>query len=135
MMLNVITTLVLTFTLIDIDDPAVHGVFAALLRNARYGCSSQEQAAFLIRDARGATFFLRWRGNGELNRAEWDGPLPAGTVAIIHTHPNWLPLPSNRDIRVAREASVPVYVITLTRIARTDGGAPFVVVSGDWSGS
>ena len=135
MMLNVIATLVLTFTLIDVDDPAVHGVFAALLRNARYGCSNQEQAAFLIRDARGATFFLRWRGNGELNRAEWDGPLPAGTVAIIHTHPNWLPLPSSRDIRVARETAVPVYVITLTRIARTDGGAPFVVVSRDWSGS
>jgi hypothetical protein len=26
MMLNVSTTLVLTFTLIDVDDPAVHGV-------------------------------------------------------------------------------------------------------------
>ncbi len=74
--------------------------------------AARAKAAFLIRDARGATFFLRWRGNGELNRAEWDRPLPAGTVAIIHTHPNWLPLPSNRDIRVARQASVPVYVIT-----------------------
>lgn len=132
-MLNVITAFVLTFTLVDIDDPAVHGVFAALLRNARYGFASEEQAAFLIRNARGATFFLRWPCNGELNSASWEGPLPAGTVAILHTHPNFLPLPSNRDACVARKAAVPVYVITRTRIARTDGGPPMVMVTGDWS--
>jgi len=134
MMLNVITAFVLTFVSIDINDPVVHGVFAAMLRAARYGCASEEQAAFLIRNASGATFFLRWRANGELNRAEWDGPIPAGTVAIVHTHPNWLPLPSNRDALVARQTAVPVYVVTRTRIARTDGGEPVIVVKGDWNG-
>jgi hypothetical protein len=134
-MLNVIAVIAITFTAVDLRDPAVHGVLAALLRNARYGCASTEEAAFIIRDARGATYFLRWRANGELNRAEWHGPLPAGTVAIVHTHPNWLPLPSNLDARVARETFVPVFVITLTRISRTDGGRPMLVASGDWSGS
>ena len=133
-MLNVITAFVLTFTMIDLDDPAVHGVLKDLLRSARYGCSNEEQAAFLIRNATGATFFLRWRSDGQLNRAEWDGPLPAGTVAIVHTHPNWLPLPSKRDNRVALQTSVPVYVITRTRIVRTDGGAGVVLIAGDWSG-
>jgi hypothetical protein len=135
MMLNVIAALILTLTAIDLHDPAVHGVLTELLRNARYGCVNTEEAAFLIRDARGATFFVRWRANGELNRATWHGPLPAGTVAIVHTHPNWLPLPSNIDARVARETSLPVYVVTLTRISRTDGGKPMLVAKGDWSGS
>ena len=135
MMLNVIAAFVLTFTAIDLHDPAVRGVLTELLRNARYGCVNTEEAAFLIRDAHGATFFLRWRADGELNRATWRGPIPAGTVAIVHTHPNWLPMPSNIDARVARETSLPVYVVTLTRIARTDGGKPLLVARGDWSGS
>jgi hypothetical protein len=130
---NVITAMLLRLLLVDVHDPAVHGVFMALLRDARYGCASEEQGAFLIHNAAGATFFLRWRANGELNRATWEGPIPAGTVAIVHTHPNWLPLPSKLDVLVARQTAVPVYVLTRTRIARTDGGQPAVVVAGDWS--
>ncbi|MEA2339432.1 MAG: hypothetical protein QOE82_3439 [Thermoanaerobaculia bacterium] len=130
--MNVVTALVLTFTLIDIHDPVVHGVLADLLRNAHYGTASTEEAAFLIRNSSGATFFMRWPPNGELNMATWSGPLPAGTVAILHTHPAYLPLPSNRDARVARATSIPVYVVTLNRIMRTDGGAPITVANGHW---
>ncbi len=133
-MLNVIAAFVLTFTAVDPHDPAVRGVMSSLLRDARYGCSREEQAAFLIRNRGGATFFLRWTAGGELNRAEWHGPIPVGTVAIVHTHPNWLPNPSNRDARTAREAAVPVYVITRTRIARTDGEKTSIIATGDWSG-
>ncbi|HEV7429016.1 MAG TPA: Mov34/MPN/PAD-1 family protein [Thermoanaerobaculia bacterium] len=133
-MLNVITALLITFNSVDIRDPVVHGVMADLLRHARFGMANTEEAAFLIRNAAGATFFLRWPRDGELNQATWNGPVPAGTVAVLHTHPNWLPLPSNRDVRVARAIAVPVYVITRTRIAKTDGDKPTVVVSGEWSG-
>jgi proteasome lid subunit RPN8/RPN11 len=133
-MLNVIAALLLTFASIDVRDPVVHGVMADLLRHARFGMSNTEEAAFLIRNAAGATFFLHWRSDGELNQATWTGPIPAGTVAILHTHPNYLPIPSNRDIRVAREIAIPVYVITRNRIERTDGDKAVVVVAGDWSG-
>jgi hypothetical protein len=95
--------------------------------------SNTEEAAFLIRNAAGATFFLHWPSDGELNQSTWNGPVPAGTV-ILHTHPNYLPIPSNRDIRVARAISIPVYVITRNRIERTDGDKPVVVVAGNWSG-
>jgi hypothetical protein len=37
-------------------------------------------------------------------------------------------------MRMAREAAIPVYVITRNRIERTDGGKPVVVVAGNWSG-
>jgi proteasome lid subunit RPN8/RPN11 len=134
MMLNAIAALLLTFTSIDVRDPVVHGVMADLLRHARFGMSNTEEAAFLIRNSAGATFFLHWRSDGELNQATWTGPIPAGTVAILHTHPAYLPLPSNRDIRVARATAVPVYVITRNRIERTDGDKPVVVAVGDWSG-
>jgi hypothetical protein len=107
---------------------------ADLLRRARFGMARTEEAAFLIRNAAGATFFLHWPSDGELNQATWNGPIPAGTVAILHTHPNYLPLPSNRDIRVARTIAIPVYVITRNRIERTDGGKPVIIVAGDWSG-
>jgi len=134
MTLNVMFALLLSFTSIDVRDPVVHGVMADLLRHGRFGMSNTEEAAFLIRNAVGATFFLHWPGDGELNQATWNGPIPKGTVAIVHTHPNYLPLPSNRDNRVARAVEVPVYVITRTRITRTDGDKPMVVVDGDWSG-
>jgi proteasome lid subunit RPN8/RPN11 len=133
-MLNVIAALLLTFRSIDVRDPVVHGVMADLLRHARFGMSNTEEAAFLIRNAAGATFFLHWPSDGELNQATWNGPIPTGTVAILHTHPNYLPIPSNRDIRVARAISIPVYVITRNRIERTDGDKPVVVVAGNWSG-
>jgi proteasome lid subunit RPN8/RPN11 len=134
MMLNVVAALLLTFTSIDVRDPVVHGVMADLLRHARFGMSNTEEAAFLIRNSAGATFFLHWRSDGELNQATWTGPIPAGTVAILHTHPNYLPIPSNRDIRVARVTAIPVYVITRNRIERTDGDKAVVVATGDWSG-
>jgi proteasome lid subunit RPN8/RPN11 len=134
MMLNVITALLLTFTSIDIRDPVVHGVMADLLRHARFGMANTEEAAFLIRNAAGATFFLHWPSDGELNQATWNGPIPVGTIAIMHTHPNYLPIPSNRDIRVARASAIPVYVITRNRIERTDGDKPVIIATGDWSG-
>jgi hypothetical protein len=134
MTLNVIVTILLSFTSIDVRDPVIHGVMADLLRHGRFGMSQREEAAFLIRNAAGATFFLHWPGDGELNQASWNGPIPTGTVAIVHTHPNYLPLPSNRDNRVARAAEIPVFVITRMSITRTDGDKPTVIAAGDWSG-
>jgi hypothetical protein len=55
MTLNVIIALLLSFTSIDIRDPVVHGVMADLLRHARFGMANTEEAAFLIRNAAGAT--------------------------------------------------------------------------------
>jgi proteasome lid subunit RPN8/RPN11 len=103
-----------------------------LLGNARYGFSHEEQAAFVVRTASGAYGFFSWPSNGVSDSARWEGRLPGGVVAIIHTHPNWLPSPSSIDARTARTTGVPVYVITRTEISKTTGGTPEVVISGDW---
>jgi hypothetical protein len=103
-----------------------------LLGNARLGFSHEEQAAFVVRTASGAYGFFSWPSNGVFDSARWEGPFPGGVVAIIHTHPNWMPSPSSIDARTARATGVPVYVITRTEISKTTGGAAEVVISGDW---
>jgi|GEM_PF-2019504 len=109
-------------------------IFARLLVQGHYGGSHIEQAAFLLRDERGRLVAVDWPATGETDSAAWAGPLPAGVVAIAHTHPNWLPRPSRIDRATARRTRVPVYVITRTEIWKTDGETPATVATGDWSG-
>jgi hypothetical protein len=85
-----------------------------------------------MRTATGAYGFLTWPSDGAFDSARWEGRFPGGVVAIIHTHPNWMPSPSSIDARTARAIGVPVYVITRTEISKTTGGPPEVVISGDW---
>ncbi|HEV8657926.1 MAG TPA: Mov34/MPN/PAD-1 family protein [Thermoanaerobaculia bacterium] len=103
-----------------------------LLGNARFGFSHEEQAAFVVRTASGAIGFLHWPSDGVFDSARWEGRFPGGVVAIIHTHPNWMPSPSSIDAWTARSTGVSVYVITRAEISKTTGGAAEVVISGDW---
>lgn len=113
-------------------DPAARQYLWSLLAEARYGFAESEEAAFVVRDARGRLSFVRWPSLGISNQARWPGRFPAGTIAIVHTHPNRTPQPSRLDARVARRKGIPVYVLTRTKITRTRGGAAEVIVEGDW---
>ena len=109
----------------------IRGICASLLAATR-PFSHEERAAFLIRRDENV-FVLAWQPSPEPDMARWSGPLPDGTIAILHTHPNWLPLPSNIDARTARETRLPVYVITQSRISKTTGARGEVVVAGSWT--
>lgn len=115
-----------------IDDPRVRDGFRRLLQRSRYGFDA-EQAAFLVRRADGSLTLVDWQYGGERNEATWQGAFPEGTIAIVHTHPCWLPMPSGIDKATARRSHVPVYVLTRLRITRTSGDEPAVVAHGDWS--
>lgn len=115
-----------------IREPEVREMCWTLLGKARLGFAHDEHAAFVVRSDSGSLYFVEWPSNGMIDSARWDGPLPRGAVAIIHTHPNWLPMPSALDARTAARAHLPVYVITRLQITRTDGASPQVVVEGDW---
>jgi hypothetical protein len=104
-----------------------------MVAEARYGFSETEEAAFVIRDAEGLISFVRWPPAGVKQQARWPGAFPAGTIAIVHTHPNRIPNPSALDERAARRKGIPIYVLTRTKITRTTGGGVEVVVDGDWS--
>jgi hypothetical protein len=124
---------VLLRTLEPLDDPAVRTMCWSLLSKARLGFANDEQAAFVVRNSAGEVSFVEWPPSGEANSARWEGAYPPGTIAIVHTHPNWLPMPSRIDVSAASRVHVPIYVITRTRITKTDGAQPRVVADGDWN--
>jgi proteasome lid subunit RPN8/RPN11 len=108
-------------------EPQVQTLMHELLSGTRAGFEHREEAAFIVRSASGNFYAIEWPSNGALDSARWEGAFPDGTVAIAHTHPTQLPMPSNIDINVARGTHVPVYVVTPETITRTDGGEPAIV--------
>ncbi len=110
-------------------DRVALGVFRALLSMSRCGFGAGEEAAFLIRTAHGIAF-LHWPQSFNRHETMYAGPVPAGTIAIIHTHPGWLPMPSNVDARTSRLTGLPVYVITFSMISKTTGKSATVVSKG-----
>jgi proteasome lid subunit RPN8/RPN11 len=110
-----------------VREPQVQLLMRELLRDARAGFEHREEAAFIVRSASGNFYSIEWPSSGALDSAQWEGAFPDGTVAIIHTHPTHMPMPSNIDITVARGSHVPVYVVTPERITKTDGGEPVIV--------
>lgn len=113
-------------------DPAVRKAFLMMMKDTRFGFSHMEEAAFVVQNADGDLSMVAWPPSGEPDSARWFGRFPDGTVAIAHTHPNYMPLPSKVDAVTARKSHVPVYVVTPFAIAKTYGGAPEVVVRGEW---
>jgi proteasome lid subunit RPN8/RPN11 len=77
-------------------------------------------------------YFVVWPPSGEKDLLRWYGRVPEGTVAIVHTHPPWLPAASSLDLRTARETQIPVYVLTPFRISKMTGGPSAVTLEGDW---
>lgn len=111
------------------DDPRVLHDFATMLRDARYGYGA-EHAAFLVRNSDGSVALVFWP-DGFADSAQWIGALPPGAIAIVHTHPTWLPMPSRIDRCTSRATHLPVYVLTRGTIAKAvDGGV--VVVRRSW---
>src|SRR5213592_4938652 len=94
------------------NEDGVRAVFASLLEDAQGGMSSFEEAVFIIRMPTGRIAFVRWPRATFANEARWMGRFPPGVIAIAHTHPNWMPNPSNVDILTAARAGIAVYVIT-----------------------
>jgi hypothetical protein len=113
-------------------DPLVRDELWKLLEDAHYGFAETEQAMFIIRGSDGRFSFVRWTSTGIPHHAQWTAPIPLGVVAIVHTHPNWMPRPSLTDIRTALRSNLPVYVVTRTRITKTIGGETSLVLKGDW---
>lgn len=116
-------------------EPSVRDALWKLLEDAHYGFTETEQAMFIVRGADGRLSFVRWDSLAVPRHAQWNGPVPAGVVAIVHTHPNAMPRPSTMDIRTAERSRLPVYVVTHSRVMKTASGETTVVWKGDWRSS
>jgi|SRR5438093_6318448 len=105
----------------------------ALLQTAGYGQSVYESAAFAVRDADDRVRFVQWPSDHRQLAAFYKGRIPAHTFAIVHTHPNGHPLPSADDEATAQRLGMPVYVLTINSITRSNGKRIEQIVKGEWN--
>jgi hypothetical protein len=99
-----------------------------------YGRVDWERAAFLRIGERGLFTCDVWPAKLQFHAATWTGRIPAGTAAIIHSHPRTLPNPSVNDILEAHRLGIPVIVVTpdaVTMVLPSDG----TIVHGNYDSS
>ncbi len=106
-----------------------------LLRQAAFGLSEVETAAWLVQQPDGRELLVPWPPASLQRTHSWRRPLPPGTVALLHTHPaSGTARPSVRDREVARRLRLPVYTISRWAIYRADpDGAVSGLASPCWT--
>jgi len=95
-----------------VDDPQVLAMMQDIALRGAHQLDQQEVAAFIVRDANGAIASELWPHTANRRSEHFNGVVPAGTVAIAHTHPIFAERPSSGDIDQARKIGLPIYVIT-----------------------
>jgi hypothetical protein len=99
-----------------------------------YGSDRREHAAWIVGGAAGPST-VRWPWNATNDRATWNGPTPAGAIAIMHTHPGrGSEKPSVGDFDNSKKDGFPRYVVTREGIWKTtnDYFKPMEVLSQNW---
>ena len=93
----------------------------SILERSLYGASDREAAAWLVAPAApgGEVTCIAWPSSDGKGEARWSGPLPAGVLAQVHSHPvrsgtgqTWTRRPSSADCEVARRLGIPVLAVT-----------------------
>lgn len=90
-----------------------------LLRGALWR-DTGETAAFLVRRDDGELQCLIWPATNEYKMQKFSGKPPAGTIAIIHTHPSSSTQPSAGDAQQARASGLPIFVLTRSFVTAVD---------------
>ena len=90
-----------------------------------------EHAAFVVRTPGGTLDLVKWPRGGFLS-ARWNGPIPKGAVAVIHTHPAKRPAPSSGDRAEARRIGLPFYVVSRAGLCVADDGGVSCARSIPW---
>jgi hypothetical protein len=101
-------------------DARVIEFFSDIVLRAQLSNDFGETAAFLVRDSRGDVQCLLWPTTDEFQRQTFRGEPPAGTIAIVHTHPKSRPRPSENDIAQAQRVGLPFFILTRSDITVVD---------------
>lgn len=117
------------------EGPSRDVFYVTLLAAAGVGLAEIETAAWLVRGPDGRETLVPWPPASQRKSHAWKRPLPAGAVALLHTHPaSESPRPSVRDRDVARRIRMPVYAISRWAIYRADpDGTVSPVASPCWT--
>jgi len=128
--------LILSFALLD---PSLLGVLQQIgERGASAYFDDMEAAAFIVRRPDGSYTSVLWPAKtAAIRGARFVGAIPAGTVAIAHTHPFTAELPSRGDINQAKRIGLPIYVISRWSlyVADPSGEVTGLIVRKDWTRS
>lgn len=89
----------------------VYSGFVALVRQSAYGRRSDERAAFVVLED-GRLRLVEWPARNHYHASRWEGAIPAGTIAIAHTHPANQPSASVQDCFEAQRLGIPIFVLT-----------------------
>lgn len=106
-----------------------------LLRENTVGAfQGTERAAFVVDRGNGELACLIWPHTHEHLQEAFAGAMPPGTVAIIHTHPMRVPMPSPQDHIESLRLGIPIYVLTPTRVTKAvpTSARPVIVYRGEW---
>jgi hypothetical protein len=97
----------------------------------------QEVAAFIVRAEDGTLSCVMWPHTANRRSEHYRGDVPAGTVAIAHTHPIFAEHPSRGDVEQAKRIGLPIYVITRWSlyVVDADGTVTPLIVHRDWTRS
>ena len=119
------------------NDPQVLAALQNLAARGAHQVDQQEVAAFLVRDANGAVSCVMWPHTANRRSEHYEGAVPAGTVAIAHTHPIFAERPSRGDIEQAKKIGLPIYVVTRWNLYVVDATGEVVrlIAQKNWSRS
>jgi hypothetical protein len=120
------------------DDSRVFAILQQMARSGAERSNQTEIAAFLVRDAGGAISSVPWPQSGRFRSESYRGVIPAGTVALAHTHP-WQAdqRPSQGDVEQAKKIGLPIYVVTRWNLYVVDAAGNVIELFArtDWTRS
>ena len=115
------------------EDPVVHDCFADILRR---GLTRQEaeSAAWVVLKVDHYECIV-WNSTGYRSEVTFQGEMPFGVVAVVHSHPPSLPKASLKDLETARQLNVPIFAVTpmAVWVADPDAGILPIVQSMAWA--
>ncbi|MEA2162397.1 MAG: hypothetical protein QOK37_524 [Thermoanaerobaculia bacterium] len=120
------------------DSPQVFAILQQLAIDGAQRFDQREIATFLVRDSNGMISSLPWPQTGRFRSEYYHGTIPAGTVALAHTHP-WQAdqHPSQGDIEQARRLHLPMFVVTRWNLYGIDSSGNVITLfaRSDWTRS
>ena len=103
------------------DSDSLMPFLADLANRGGYGVHYAERGAFLVRQSDGSIQCVLWPFSGEFHKISYTAPIPAGTVAIAHTHPRCCRDLSANDRREAERLRIPIIAVSMGTLHMTDG--------------